>query len=51
MPSRAGELYDEQLHRLQKEIERVLTEKTQVEIELEACYRELDDFRKRFVCL
>jgi len=48
-PSRAGELYEDQLHKLQNELERLKYEKTQLEINLENCYRDLNDFQLRLV--
>jgi len=51
VPSRAGDLYDSHIHQLQKDIEKVVSEKTQVEIELENCIRELNDLRKRYIWL
>ena len=40
-------MYDAHLHRLQKELEKAITEKTQVELELEQCYRDLTDLKEK----
>nr|NP_001027682.2 intermediate filament protein IF-B [Ciona intestinalis] len=45
VPSRSGQLYEAQLHKLQRELEKAVVEKTRIEIELENCYRELDAIR------
>jgi len=47
IPSRAGELYDSHIHQLQKDIEKVISEKTQVEIKLETYIRELNALEKK----
>uniref|UniRef100_H2YPJ8 IF rod domain-containing protein n=1 Tax=Ciona savignyi TaxID=51511 RepID=H2YPJ8_CIOSA len=44
-PSRSGQLYEAQLHKLQRELEKAVVEKTRIEIELENCFRELDNIK------
>nr|CAA06294.1 intermediate filament protein IFB [Styela plicata] len=45
--SRSGDIYDDELARLRREIEKLTHDKADVEIQLHNCYQELKDYEKK----